>query len=81
MGRLKYVAPGRFKATFNGFTPTQMGAFLDSSDVKATHVSAQGASASHSTVATYAADARFTEELCPPVARRAVTSSGRIGAE
>ena len=78
VGTLKYVAPGRFKATFNGFTPTQMGAFLDSSDVKATHVSARGAVASHSTVATYAADARFTEELCPPVARRGVTGTSEV---
>jgi hypothetical protein len=78
VGKLKYIAPGRFKATFNGFTPTQMGAFLDSSDVRASHVSAQSPSASHSTVATYAADARFTEELCPPVARRAVTRTSEV---
>ena len=65
-GKLRYVAPGRFKATFNGFSPAQMGAFLDSSDVKATHVSAESLSASHSTVATYAADARFTEDSVLP---------------
>lgn len=74
-GQLKYVAPGRFQATFNGLSRTQMGAFLDSADVRAIHESAGSGTASHSTVATYGADARFTEELCPPVARRAVTGT------
>lgn len=73
VGRLKYVAPGRFKATFDSLTPSQMGAFLDSEDVRAIHESASTASASHSTVAKYGADARFVEDLCPPVARHAVT--------
>jgi hypothetical protein len=74
-GKLKYIAPGRFQATFNGLNRIQMGAFLDSADVRATHESAGSASATHSTVATYGADARFTEDLCPPVARRAVTGT------
>jgi Chitobiase/beta-hexosaminidase C-terminal domain len=74
-GRLVYTSPGRFRATFDGLSPAQMGAFLDSEDVTATHVSASGAAGSHSTVATYGADARFTEDLCPPVARRAVTGT------
>jgi len=74
-GRLTYTAPGRFQATFNGLTLLQMGAFLDSADVRATHESPGGGTASHSTVATYGADARFTEDLCPPVARRAVTGT------
>jgi hypothetical protein len=74
-GKLTYTSAGRFKATFNGLSPAQMGAFLDSEDVTATHVSAAGATVSHSTVATYGADARFTEDLCPPVARRAVTGT------
>lgn len=78
VGRLRYTSPGRFQATFDGFTPAQMGAFLDSSDVKATHVSAQSLSGSHSTAATYAADARFTEDLCPAVARRAVTRTSEV---
>ncbi len=80
-GRLRYTAPGRFKATFDGLSRLQMGAFLDSTDVNAIHESAESvAGLSHSTVATYAADARFTEDLCPPVARRAVigTSQGAI---
>jgi hypothetical protein len=75
VGRLKYVAPGRFKATFDGLSPSQMGAFLDSEDVRAIHESASTATASHSTVAKYGADARFVEDLCPPVARRAVTGA------
>ena len=75
VGTLKYVGSGRFLATFDGLSPTQMGAFLDSADVMATHVSAESLTGSHSTVATYAADARFTEDLCPPVARRAVTGT------
>jgi hypothetical protein len=54
-----------------------MGAFLDSEDVRATHQSASTDSASHSTVATYGADARFVEDLCPPVARRAVTGTSQ----
>jgi Chitobiase/beta-hexosaminidase C-terminal domain len=74
-GKLRYVAPGRFQATFNGLSRTQMGAFLDSADVRAVHESAGSGTASHSTVATYGADPRFTEELCPPVARRAVTGT------
>ena len=74
VGTLKYIAPGRFQATFNGLSRTQMGAFLDS-EVRAEHVSAGTAGLSHSTVATYGADARFTEDLCPPVARRAVTGT------
>jgi Fn3 associated len=74
-GKLEYTAPGRFQATFDGLTRTQMGAFLDSADVRAIHASAGTGTASHSTVATYGADARFTEELCPPVARRAVTGT------
>jgi hypothetical protein len=77
VGRLKYVAPGRFKATFDGLTPSQMGAFLDSEDVRATHESASTGIASHSTVAAYGADARFIEDLCPPVARRAVTGTSQ----
>jgi hypothetical protein len=75
VGRLKYVAPGEFKATFDGLSRTQMGAFLDSEDVRATHVTAASSIGSHSTVATYGADARFIEDLCPPVARRAVTGT------
>ena len=74
-GKLRYIAPGRFQATFNGLSRTQMGAFLDSADVRAIHESAGSGTASHSTVATYGADARFTEDLCPPVARRAVTGT------
>ena len=75
-GRLRYIsAGGRFQATFDGLTAAQMGAFLDSEKVNATHVSAETATASHSTTATYGADARFTEDLCPPVARRAVTGT------
>jgi hypothetical protein len=74
-GKLVYTSPGRFKATFNGLSPAQMGAFLDSEDVTATHVTASGLAGSHSTVAAYGADARFTEDLCPPVARRAVTGT------
>jgi hypothetical protein len=77
VGKLRYVAPGRFKATFDGLSPAQMGAFLDSEDVRATHQSASTDSASHSTVATYGADARFVEDLCPPVARRAVTGTSQ----
>lgn len=81
-GSLEYVAPGRFEATFDGLSPTQMGAFLDSHPVTATHVSASGAAGSHSTAATYGGDARFTEDRCPAVARRAVTgtSSGAVNA-
>lgn len=76
VGKLKYIAPGRFQATFNGLTPLQMGAFLDSEDVNATHESAETlAGLSHSTVATYGADARFVEDLCPAVERRAVTGT------
>ncbi|HET7193460.1 MAG TPA: chitobiase/beta-hexosaminidase C-terminal domain-containing protein [Nocardioides sp.] len=74
-GNLRYIAPGRFQATFNGLSRTQMGAFLDSAGVRAIHESAGSETASHSTVATYGADARFTEDLCPPVARRAVTGT------
>ncbi len=74
VGKLKYIAPGRFQATFNGLSRTQMGAFLDS-EVRAEHVSSESLTGSHSTVATYGADARFTEDLCPPVARRAVTGA------
>jgi hypothetical protein len=75
VGRLAYTSGGKFQATFNRLTPAQMGAFLDSDKVNAIHVSAETATVSHSTVATYAADARFTEDLCPPVARRAVTGA------
>ena len=75
VGKLKYIAPRRFQATFNGLSRIQMGAFLDSEDVRATHKSAESLTGSHSTVATYAADARFTEDLCPSVARRAVTGT------
>ena len=75
VGKLRYIAPRRFQATFNGLSPIQMGAFLDSEDVRATHTSAESLTGSHSTVATYGADARFTEDLCPPVARRAVTGT------
>lgn len=80
VGRLTYSAPGRFKATFDGLSPAQMGAFLDSADVRVIHKSAESLTGSHSTVATYGADARFTEELCPAVARRAITgtSEGEI---
>jgi len=74
-GKLRYIAPGTFQATFNGLSRTQMGAFLDSADVRATHETASSGTVSHSTVATFGADPRFTEELCPPVARRAVTGS------
>jgi hypothetical protein len=74
-GKLKYIAPRKFQATFNGLSARQMGAFLDSADVRAIHESASSGTASHSTVATYGADARFTEDLCPPVARRAVTGT------
>ena len=74
VGKIKYIAPGRFQARFDGLSPTQMGAFLDS-EVRAEHVSAESLTGSHSTVATYGADARFTEDLCPPVARRAVTGA------
>lgn len=74
-GKLRYIAPGRFQATFNGLSRIQMGAFLDSADVRAFHESAASGTASHNTAATYGADARFTEELCPPVARRAVTGT------
>jgi Chitobiase/beta-hexosaminidase C-terminal domain len=74
-GKLEYTSAGRFTATFDGLSPAQMGAFLDSSDVLATHVSADTGTVSHSTVATYGADARFIEDLCPPVARRAVTGT------
>jgi hypothetical protein len=74
-GKLKYTSPGKFQATFDGLSPLQMGAFLDSADVRAIHASAGTGTASHSTVATYGADARFTEDLCPPVARRAVTGT------
>jgi Chitobiase/beta-hexosaminidase C-terminal domain len=75
VGKLKYVAPGRFKATFDGLSRAQMGAFLDSEDVRATHVSGESLTGTHSTVATYGADARFVEDLCPAVARRAVTGT------
>jgi hypothetical protein len=76
VGKLKYIAPGRFQATFNGLSRTQMGAFLDS-EVRAEHVSAESLAGSHSTVATYGADARFVEDLCPAVERRAVTGASR----
>jgi hypothetical protein len=72
-GTLEYTSGGRFKATFNRLSPIQMGAFLDSEDVRVIHETSSGAAGSHSTEATYGADARFTEDLCPPVARRAVT--------
>jgi len=77
VGRLRYVAPGPFKATFDGLSASQMGAFLDSEDVRAAHKSASTDTASHSTVATYGADARFIEDLCPAVARRAVTGTSQ----
>ena len=75
VGNLRYLSGGKFQATFDGLSSAQMGAFLDSEDVNATHVTAETATASHSTTATYGADARFTEDLCPPVARRAVTGT------
>jgi hypothetical protein len=75
VGKLKFIAPRKFQATFSGLSRIQMGAFLDSEDVRATHTSAESLTGSHSTVATYGADARFTEDLCPPVARRAVTGA------
>lgn len=75
IGRLRYISGGRFQATFNGLSAAQMGAFLDSEKVEATHVSAETATASHSTTATYGADARFTEDLCPPVSRQGITGT------
>ena len=51
-----------------------MGAFLDSEE-RAEHESAETPAGSHSTVATYGADARFVEDLCPAVERRAVTGT------
>jgi len=77
VGKLKYTSPRAFQATFNGLSPAQMGAFLDSSDVSVTDVSAESSTGSYSTVATYGADARFTEDLCPAVARRAVTGTSK----
>ena len=76
-GTLRYTSPGRFKATFDGLTRAQMGAFLDSEDVTAEHLSAQSLTGSHTTVATYGADAQFTEDLCPPVARYGVTGTSK----
>ncbi|HET8961151.1 chitobiase/beta-hexosaminidase C-terminal domain-containing protein [Nocardioides sp.] len=74
-GTLKYTSGGRFKATFDGLSRIQMGAFLDSEDVRVIHETASGLAGSHTTEAVYGADARFTEDLCPPVARRAVTGA------
>jgi hypothetical protein len=76
-GTLKYTSPGRWKATFRGLSLAQMGAFLDSDDVSIEHLSAESLTGSHTTVATYGADARFTEDLCPPVARYGVTSTSK----